>query len=140
MGKGHRLFTMLLLVAGLILSILSGTDLCNFGGCSEVHQYRLFGFSVPATGVVFFVRAGLLILMGNRFPAADMLYNLLLSGAAGAEINMILLQKNVVRAWCPLCLGIAAVPQDVVPATVVLGGFDVDTQWEVGHYEPPGVG
>jgi hypothetical protein len=109
MGKGHRLFVLTLIATGLVLSIVSGTDLCNFGGCSEAHLYRLFGLTFPAAGIAFFVLAGLLVSLGNRFPGAIMLYNLLLAGAAGAEISMILLQKNVIRAWCPLCLGIAAV-------------------------------
>jgi thioredoxin family protein len=109
MNKYYRLFVMLLLVAGLVLSIVSGTDLCNFGGCSEAHLYRLFGLSFPAAGIAFFVLAALLVCLGNRFPGAFMVYDLLLAGAAGAEISMILLQKNVIRAWCPLCLGIAAV-------------------------------
>jgi protein-disulfide isomerase len=39
----------------------------------------------------------------------DLMFSLLVAGAAGAEINMILLQKNVIRAWCPFCLGIAAI-------------------------------
>jgi uncharacterized membrane protein len=109
MGIRYRLFVLLLLLTGLALSIVSGTDLCNFGGCSEAHLYRIFGISFPVFGVFFFVSTGLLVFLGRRFPGAEMIFNLLLAGGAGAEINMILLQKNVIRAWCPLCLGIAAV-------------------------------
>ena len=36
------------------------------------------------------------------------LCKLTLAGGAGAELVMIHLQKNVIQAWCPLCLGIAA--------------------------------
>jgi protein-disulfide isomerase len=109
MGIRYRLVVLVLLMVGLALSVISGTDLCNFGGCTETHQYRLLGFSFPAVGIVFFVLAGLLVSVMNRFSYAGLLLNLLLAGAGGAEINMILLQKNVIKAWCPVCLGIAAI-------------------------------
>ena len=108
MGNKYRIFVLLLLVAGLALSILSGTSLCNFGGCSANHQYTLRGLPFPAVGILFFALAGLLVALGNRFPVLLFLFDLLLAGAAGAEISMILHQKNVVQAWCPFCLGIAA--------------------------------
>ena len=108
MGNRYRIFIFLLLAAGLALSILSGTSLCNFSGCSENHQYRLHGLPFPAVGIAYFGAAGILALLGSRFPAALLAFDLLLAGAAGAEINMILHQKNVVHAWCPFCLGIAA--------------------------------
>jgi protein-disulfide isomerase len=108
MGNKYRIFIFLLLAAGLALSILSGTSLCNFSGCSENHQYRLHGLPFPAVGIGYFGAAGILALLGSPFPAALLAFDLLLAGAAGAEINMILHQKNVVHAWCPFCLGIAA--------------------------------
>ena len=108
MGNRYRIFIFLLLAAGLALSILSGTSLCNFSGCSENHQYRFHGLPFPALGIAYFGAAGILALLGSRFPAALLAFDLLLAGAAGAEINMILHQKNVVHAWCPFCLGIAA--------------------------------
>ena len=109
MGIRYRLFVLTLLATGLALSIISATDLCNFGGCSETHQYRLLGLPFPVVGATFFAMTGVLTALTSRFPAAEMLANLLLAGAGGAEINMILLQKNVIRAWCPVCLTIAAV-------------------------------
>jgi predicted DsbA family dithiol-disulfide isomerase/uncharacterized membrane protein len=108
MGINYRLVVLALLTIGLSLSIISGTDLCNFGGCTEAHQYRLLGLSFPAVGIAFFTLAVLLVTLANRFSPAELLFNLLLAGAGGAEINMILLQKNVIKAWCPVCLGIAA--------------------------------
>ncbi len=51
----------------------------------------------------------LFVFLINRFPGASLFFNLLLAGAAGAEINMILLQKNVIGAWCPLCLAAAVI-------------------------------
>jgi uncharacterized membrane protein len=119
MGKRYRFFVLALLTIGLALSLISGTDLCNFGGCNETHQYRLFGLPFPAVGTVFFVLAGILVILGDRFSPAGLLFNLLLAGAAGAEINMILLQKNVIKAWCPVCLGIAAVIYLLLLGTVV---------------------
>ena len=108
MGIRYRLYVLILLTIGLVLSIISATDLCNFGGCTETHQYRLMGLSFPAVGVTFFTLAGVLTALSTRFSAAALLSNLLLAGAGGAEINMILLQKNVIKAWCPVCLAIAA--------------------------------
>jgi hypothetical protein len=109
MGNKYRIFVFVLLAAGLALAILSGTSLCNFSGCSENHQYRLHGLPFPAVGIVFFTLSGVLVALGNRFPAVLLAFDLLLAGSAGAEINMILHQKNVVHAWCPFCLAIAAV-------------------------------
>jgi hypothetical protein len=109
MGNKYRIFVFVLLAAGFALSILSGTNICNFGGCSENHLYRLHGLPFTAVGIAFFTAAGLLAVVGNRVPLALFLFDLLLAGAAGAEISMILHQKNVVQAWCPFCLGIAAI-------------------------------
>ena len=119
MGICYRLFVLALLTIGLALSIISGTDLCNFGGCSETHQYRLLGLPFPAVGITFFTLAGLLVAFVNRYTFAGTLFNLLLAGAGGAEINMILLQKNVIKAWCPICLGIAALIYILIMANFV---------------------
>jgi protein-disulfide isomerase len=109
MSKRYRIFILVLLTIGVVVSIISGTNMCNFGGCTEAHQYRLFGFSFPLVGIFFFGLAGTLIFFVNRFPLMDLMFSLFLAGAAGSEINMILLQKNVIQAWCPLCLGIAVI-------------------------------
>ncbi len=108
MAIRYRLVVLTFLTIGLVLSIISATDLCNFGGCDETHQYRLLGLSFPAVGIAFFTLAVVLVSLTSRVSCNGLLYNLLLAGAAGAEINMILLQKNVIKAWCPICLGIAA--------------------------------
>jgi len=109
MSSKYRIFVFALVAAGLVLSVLSGTSLCNFSGCSENHQYRLHGLPFPAVGIVFFILAGMLFAAGGRFRPSLLLFDLFLAGAAGAEVNMILHQKNVVHAWCPFCLGIAAI-------------------------------
>jgi uncharacterized membrane protein len=121
MSKGCRIFLFLLLTGGLVLSILSGTSLCSFGGCTEAHQYRLFGLPLPGIGITFFVLAGLFAAIGSRFSPALMLFNLMLAGAVGSEIQLIMLQKYVIKAWCPLCLGIAAIV--FVMAAVQLGRY-----------------
>lgn len=109
MNKPYRYFVLILLTAGLVLSILSGTDLCSFGGCTEAHRYLLFGLSLPVVGIIFFVAAAGILFLRSRFPSVGLLLNLLLAGATGAEVDFIYLQKYVIQAWCPLCLGIAAI-------------------------------
>jgi len=109
MGNRYRLFLLVLIVAGFAIAVITATNLCTFGACTEVHKYLLFGFSFTPIGIAFFILAGLLVSLINRIPGAPLLFNLLLAGASGAEINMILLQKNVIGAWCPLCLAAAAI-------------------------------
>lgn len=103
------LISSLLILTGLVLSLLSWTDLCNFGGCTEAHEYRLFGLSLPLTGTLYFSTLALLQLFSCAWSPAGLLLALALAGGAGAELTMIHLQKNVIQAWCPLCLGIATI-------------------------------
>jgi len=107
MGSRYRLFLLTLIVVGLVISLLTITNWCTFGACTEVHNYLLFGVSFTPIGIVFFVLAFLAAWLINLLPGARLLFNLLLAGASGAEINMILLQKNVIGAWCPLCIAAA---------------------------------
>jgi hypothetical protein len=109
MGKRYRLFLLVLITVGLVISLITTTDWCTFGACTEVHKYLLFGISFTPIGIAFFILAGLFISLINRFPGVYLLFNLLLAGASGAEVNMILLQKNVIGAWCPLCLAAAVI-------------------------------
>jgi len=109
MNNRYRLFLLLLIAVGLVISLITATDLCTFGACTEVHKYLLFGISFTPIGIAFFILAGLFVSLINRFPGAQLLFNLLLAGASGAEINMILLQKNVIGAWCPLCISAAVI-------------------------------
>lgn len=109
MGIRYRFFLLVLIAVGLVISVITATDLCTFGACTEVHKYHLFGISFTPIGIAFFILAGLFVSLANRFPGAQLLFNLLLAGASGAEINMILLQKNVIGAWCPLCLAAAVI-------------------------------
>ncbi len=45
MGKRYRLFLLVLIAVGLAISVITATDLCTFGACTEVHKYLLFGIS-----------------------------------------------------------------------------------------------
>jgi hypothetical protein len=109
MGNRYRLFLLLIIACGVVIAVITATDLCTFGACTEVHKYLLFGVSFTPLGIAYFILAGLLVSLVNRLPFASLLFNLLLAGASGAEVNMILLQKNVIGAWCPLCLAAAAI-------------------------------
>lgn len=102
------LFTLLILT-GIVLAGLSATDLCNFGGCTTAHTYRLFGIHLAAVGLTFFGLLATAALAVRPFPQADLAVLLLLAGGAGAELEMLRLQKYVIQAWCPLCVGIAVV-------------------------------
>jgi uncharacterized membrane protein len=104
-----QIISALLVAAGLLLAILSATDLCSFNGCSDAHQYRLFGISLPLVGTLYFCILSATMLLSARFSFFAPLEQLTLASGAGAELMMIHLQKNVIQAWCPLCLGIAAV-------------------------------
>lgn len=99
----------LLTVCGLILAALSFTDLCNFGGCTVAHEYRFFGQHFALIGLTYFGLVAAAILLTVIFEKAGGLTSLLLAGGAGAELIMIHLQKDVIGAWCPLCLGIAVI-------------------------------
>ena len=101
------LFSTILILSGLILAVLSWTDLCSFGGCTEAHEYRFYGLSLPLTGTIYFCSLALLLLISCRWPRYTELFYLALAGGAGAELVMIHLQNNVIKAWCLLCLGIA---------------------------------
>jgi len=99
----------ILIIAGIVLAILSGTDLCNFGGCTTAHQYRFFVFKLPILGLLYFSALGAAVAASVFIPAFEKTLPVLVAVGVGAEITMIHLQKNVIQAWCPLCLGIAAV-------------------------------
>lgn len=97
----------LALLAGLTLSVLSGLKICT-AMCSETAKFAIFGMDFGWFGCLFF---GLLILFAalrNRIPLAGALLLYGVSGAAGAELRLIWIQKYVIGAWCPVCLGIAA--------------------------------
>lgn len=101
------LISSILILAGLVLAILSWTDLCSFNGCTDAHEYRFYGLSLPMVGTGYFCILAFLVTLSSRWSNCEGLFSLALAGGAGAELVMIHLQKNVIEAWCPLCLGIA---------------------------------
>ncbi len=107
--KKPSLLPSALTISGLVLAALSGTDLCNFGGCTEAHTYRFFTMSLPLAGMLYFGLISASLLLFSFIEKSGILLSLLLAGGAGAELAMLHLQKNVIQAWCPLCLGIAVV-------------------------------
>lgn len=115
--------TYLLLITGLVLALLSWTDLCSFGGCTEAHEYRFYGVSLPLLGTIYFICLLLLKALVGRLAACQDLLLVSLAGGAGAEGVMIHLQKNVINAWCPLCIGIAFVVFVLLVITVVSVGY-----------------
>lgn len=106
--KNLQIIAFILAAAGLVLAILSWTDLCSFSGCTEAHEYRFFGVTLQFTGTLYFCILLTFMLLSIRLPQLTLPLHLLLAGGTGAEAVMIHLQKNVIQAWCPLCLGIAA--------------------------------
>ena len=104
-----RIIAALLTLTGLVLAALSWTDLCSFNGCTEAHEYRLFGISLQLVGTVYFCILAITMLLSTRVSSCAPLVHLTLAGGAGAELAMLHLQKNVIQAWCPLCVGIAVV-------------------------------
>ena len=115
--------TYLLLITGLVLALLSWTDLCSFGGCTEAHEYRFYGVSLPLLGTIYFIGLLLLKAVAGRFTVCNDLLLVSLAGGVGAEGVMIHLQKNVINAWCPLCVGIACVVLVLLVVTLVSAGY-----------------
>jgi uncharacterized membrane protein len=95
------------LLAGLVLSLISLSEWC-IETCAEAHEYRFFGYPFDLLGIVFFSIAIALWSL-NFFSEGKTLYllALLLSGAIGAEVWFILVQKLVIQSFCPVCLAIA---------------------------------
>jgi uncharacterized membrane protein len=95
------------LIAGIILSIVSGVSLCT-EACAESHTYRLFGLRFEWIGLFFFILAGIFHLLSASYPKLSFLTGLMIAGAFGSELKFILLQKNEIGKFCPVCLSIAA--------------------------------
>jgi protein-disulfide isomerase len=66
------------------------------------------GLSIPIIGITFFAATGIIYEIGRSRELFSVLFRLSISGAAGAEVAFILIQKFRIQKWCPLCLGIAA--------------------------------
>ncbi|HEY6838850.1 MAG TPA: thioredoxin domain-containing protein [Geobacteraceae bacterium] len=97
----------LAIVAGLVLSVLSALHVCS-DACRETAKFAIFGLDFGWFGIGFFLLTTVLFAVRGRFAPASWLLSLVLLAAAGAELRFIWLQKYVIGAWCPVCLGIAA--------------------------------
>lgn len=95
------------ILAGFILSIVSWLEVCS-QECAATHVYRLFGFKFEDIGLVFFTFLLIFHCAGLFSKYFSSLTGLMLAGALGAEIILILAQKVIIRHWCPVCLSIAA--------------------------------
>jgi len=95
-------------IAGFLLTILSWSELCS-SSCAEVHFYKFFGWTFELVGLIFFLVAGLLHVASKNRPALSILVSIMLAGALGSELNFIRVQRDVIGAWCPVCLTIAAI-------------------------------
>ncbi len=96
-----------LLLVGIVLSILSWWRVCS-AACEAGHKYRIFGLHFEAVGLAFFCAAGIAHLCAKHWPQLSSLVKLMIFSSAGAEIKFMLVQKNEIGSWCPICVSIAA--------------------------------
>lgn len=94
-------------LAGFILSVMSALKICS-EICSESAKYLFFGFDFGLFGCLFFSFLIILLAFRGKFYIADILIRCTVFAALGAELRFIWIQKYVIGAWCPLCLGVAA--------------------------------
>ena len=95
------------LFSGLVLSIMSALELC-VEHCAANQDYRLFGFPFAFIGIAFFTIIFCLHLLSSRSEYFSKFVIWGLALAFGSEIVFILVQKNEIGRWCPVCLSIAA--------------------------------
>lgn len=99
--------TLLAICGGFFLSAFSLAEICQ-EMCAKTHTWRLFGMRFEYTGMAFFGALGLMHVFSLRYSQLIPLVGLLFAGALGGEAAFILIQKYVIKGWCPLCLAIAA--------------------------------
>jgi thiol-disulfide isomerase/thioredoxin len=97
----------LAILTGFILSVLSLLTVCT-EECAESHYWHLFGMPFEYTGLLFFIPLLAFHLLSMQFPEFTFIGGLMLSAALGAELQLTLVQKYKIGAWCPICLAIAA--------------------------------
>lgn len=95
------------IIAGFLLSIISWLQVCS-QECNATHFYRLFGFKLEDIGLVFFLPLLILHFASLIKPYLSFIVSLMLAGAVGTEIILIMAQKVLIGHWCPVCLSIAA--------------------------------
>lgn len=95
------------LLIAIALTLFSLLNICK-EMCSAVHQYRLMGLPFELYGLIFLPILAGLHFVSRKLAWAGTAAGLMIAGALGMEINFILVQKYVIKAWCPVCLSIAA--------------------------------
>ncbi len=97
----------LLIAGGFCMSLASLLGVCH-DACSEAGKYRFFGMDFGWLGITIFTALFMLrICRSIRF--APVLFISVVSSACGAELWFLLIQKTVIRAWCPACVTIAVI-------------------------------
>jgi uncharacterized protein YjeT (DUF2065 family) len=102
------LLSALAITAGFILALISWTRICA-QGCALEHNFRLYGLTFEAVGLLFFAFLGFFHLMGLFFPLFFSFAMWTIYAGLGSEIVFTYIQKYNIGTWCPVCLSIAAV-------------------------------
>jgi len=97
---------MLPIAAGWTISALDWAGVCT-EACAEASLYRLFGMPLPPLGTAYFTLCGIACLLRKRHGFFRAALAVLLFGGLGAEIVFTWIQKYVIGAWCPMCIGVA---------------------------------
>lgn len=99
------LFPYILVAIGIVLSVLSMTDICS-SACGEAHKYKFYGTDFGWAGMYSFVALGALWhFRQKRFAKGGYIW--VLACACGAELWFIFVQRAVIKAWCPVCVSLA---------------------------------
>ena len=106
----HRtgfILTSIAILIGFTLTFISWSGTCT-EACAESHHYRLYGMHFESIGFIFFTLLTISHFLSYRIPACRTFTSILLASGLGAETSFIIAQKFMVKAWCPICLSIAA--------------------------------
>lgn len=106
-SNGFSVLIVLSILAGLALSFISLIELCT-SACSQTHNYRLYGMTLAPVGLALFLTLGSLHLLSKKHSFLHLLVRMGFAAALGGEIMLVLVQKYMIKSWCPVCLGIGA--------------------------------
>lgn len=107
MRKLLYFLTLLALIAGFILTIISYIRLCS-SQCVGTHDYRIWGVHFETIGMVFFPLLLFFHILAWRHSFSGLITAAFLVAALGSELVFIGVQKFMIGSWCPVCLSIAA--------------------------------
>lgn len=107
MRKSLYFLTLLALIAGFVLTIVSFIRLCS-SQCVGTHDYRIWGMHFETIGMVFFPILLLFHVLAYKKELFGLLTGAALIAALGSELVFIGVQKFMIGSWCPVCLSIAA--------------------------------